>query len=106
MIEVISSILLLLGAVLLLIASIGVLRLPDLYTRMQAATKSSAMGLMLILTALCVYYFNLILLVKSILILIFIFATFPIASHMISGVGHMLNIKKWEKTVMDDWEKG
>jgi multicomponent Na+:H+ antiporter subunit G len=47
-----GSALLLLGALFSLIAAIGVLRLPDLYTRMHAASKAGAVGGGLILSLL------------------------------------------------------
>jgi len=105
MIEILASLFLLSGALLMLLAAIGVLRLPDLYTRMHAATKVSSLGMLLLLIALNIYYFSVALLLKSIFIIIFIFATIPVASHMIGGAGHVLKIKKWHNTKMDEWEE-
>ncbi len=104
-IEIIASIVLLTGAGFMLISALGIVRFPDLYTRMHAATKASSLGVMLILTAVCIYFFSWILLVKAILTILFIFATVPVASHLIAGTAHILKIPRWKNTVMDEWEE-
>ena len=104
-VEIIASLLLLTGAILMLLAALGVFRLPDIYTRMHAATKSSSLGLMVMLAGVNVYYFEIGLLLKSILIVIFVFATNPVATHMIGGAAHFTKVKKWEETVVDEWEE-
>lgn len=103
-IEIITSLLLVFGAGFMLISALGIVRLPDLYIRMHASTKASSLGIMLLLAALCIYFFTWVLLVKSIFIVVFIFATVPVASHLLAGTGHMLNVKKWKHTVTDEWE--
>lgn len=103
-IEVVSSIFLFTGSVFMLISALGIVRLPDLYTRMHAATKASSLGIMLILASLCIYFFTWVLLMKAILSVVFIFATVPVASHLLAGTGHMLNVKKWKNTVADEWQ--
>ena len=50
--DIASAVCLLLGSVFALIAAIGVLRLPDLLSRMHAATKPQVIGLMLVVTGL------------------------------------------------------
>ena len=54
MMIIIASTLLILGSLFALIAAIGVVRMPDIYCRMHAATKAGAFGVSLILLALCV----------------------------------------------------
>jgi multicomponent Na+:H+ antiporter subunit G len=46
--DAIVAVLALLGSVLVLLAGVGVLRFPDIYSRMHAATKASTLGLGLI----------------------------------------------------------
>ena len=53
MMQWLTGILALLGATLVLLAAIGVLRMPDLFTRMQAATKASTLGLGCLLGSRC-----------------------------------------------------
>ena len=56
MIEIIVSILLLIGGFLTLLSSIGILRLPDVYGRAHAAGKSSTLGVMSIMFATFIYF--------------------------------------------------
>lgn len=100
--EVIAAIFLISGAIFMLIASIGIIRLPDLYMRMHATLKASTLGMLLLLLALCGYMPDVFNAIKAILIMLFIFLTAPVASQMIGRVAHLMNIKKWEKTRQDD----
>ena len=61
MINFIAAVFMILGFFFVMVASIGVLRLPDFYTRMHASGKSETLGLMLTLIGLAIYNgFNLI----------------------------------------------
>lgn len=83
----ITSALLLLGATFVLLASIGIVRMPDLYCRMHAATKAGTFGLATMLLALVLSYPNPRCIVQSGLILIFYYLTAPVAAQMIGRVG-------------------
>jgi multicomponent Na+:H+ antiporter subunit G len=56
MIELVGSILVLLGAIFHFSAGLGMLRMPDAYTRMQAGTKASTLGNTLVLAGLTAYH--------------------------------------------------
>ena len=103
--EWITIILLILGALFILLASIGLIRMPDIYMRMHATTKAPTLGMMLILASLCIYFASILTIVKSILIIIFIFLTIPVATHMIGRSAHLMNAEKWKNTHRDDLEK-
>jgi multicomponent Na+:H+ antiporter subunit G len=60
---------------------------------------------MIVLVSLSITYFELSVVIKSILILIFIFLTVPVAAHLIAGTGHFLGVKKWSKTILDEWQE-
>ena len=51
--EILSSILMIIGATFALLAGAGVVRMPDLFTRMQAATKASTLGIGCIVSCGC-----------------------------------------------------
>lgn len=92
------------GAFLSFIAAFGVLRLPDVYTRNHAASKSATLGVMCILIGTVLYYylevghFN----SRMILGIIFILLTSPVAGHLISRAAYNSGVKLWEKSVRDD----
>ncbi|NEM98738.1 monovalent cation/H(+) antiporter subunit G [Pontibacter burrus] len=102
--ELISSLLILLGVVFLLLSSIGLLRFPDFYTRMSAVTKGSTMGLGLILIGLSVYFNNIDVSIKILLILFFTFLTSPVAAHVISRTAVKLRVPFWSRTNIKEFE--
>jgi len=90
------------GAFFSLLAAIGVIRFPDVYTRMHAATKAPAFGILLLLIAAVFFFADLYTTAISLMIVVFIFLTAPVASHSISRVAHLLNTKIWSKTSIDE----
>jgi multicomponent Na+:H+ antiporter subunit G len=101
---IIISTLMLGGAFFSLLAAIGVIRFPDIYTRMHAATKAPAFGILLLQTSAAIYFATFYAIVISLMVIVFIFLTAPVASHSISRVAHLLNIPKWQGTVMDEMD--
>lgn len=104
MIEIIVSALVLIGVFFIIASTIGLLRLPDVYGRMHAATKSATLGVASIMLASMVMFgvtkdaANM----KQILAIIFIFLTAPVGAHMISRAAYQSGVKLWEKSVRDD----
>jgi len=86
--EIIQTLLvvfLLLGGVFFFsVGTLGLLRLPDVFTRLHATTKSDTLGTGLILLAAMVYLGIDIVVIKVFLILMFIWITNPTAAHIIS----------------------
>ncbi|WP_193336540.1 monovalent cation/H(+) antiporter subunit G [Devosia beringensis] len=79
---------LLLGASFALLAAIGVLRLPDLYTRMHAASKAGAVGGGLILLAVALISFDGAVALRAILGTGFLLLTTPVSAHLLARVHH------------------
>lgn len=104
MTEIIISILLLLGAVFSLISTFGIIRLPDVYTRSHAATKSATLGVMSLLLGAFIYFIHAQQVVSTKLLLgfCFVFLTSPVAGHMIVRAAHLTGVPLWEKSVRDD----
>ncbi|MDO6687104.1 MULTISPECIES: Na+/H+ antiporter subunit G [unclassified Agarivorans] len=98
--EIVVSILLVLGAIIMLIGSIGLAKLPDYFTRLHAPTKASTLGVGCILIASMVYFsFDLGRLnLKEFLITMFLFITAPIAAHMLAKAGLQYKVKLKEDT--------
>ena len=82
MTELIGSILVLLGAIFHFSAGLGMLRMPDAYTRMQAGTKASTLGTTLVLLGLAIYHPGWGL--KLLIIIFFVLMTNPISSHALA----------------------
>lgn len=100
--QIIGTILMLFGVFLILIAGIGLLRMPDLYLRMSAATKASTLGLGLILLGTVVYFGELGIASRAIATIIFVLLTAPVSAHMIGRAAYTNGVPLWEGTEVDE----
>lgn len=82
-IELLVGVVLLLGTFLVLVAALGLLRMPDLYIRMHASTKAGTVGLGFILIAVGLYFRDLTVTSRVIGIIFFILLTAPVAAHVL-----------------------
>ena len=103
--EVLIYFFLFFGAVMMLIAAIGCLRLPDLYTRMHAATKSGTVGIMGIVIAMMIHVGDTSVILRGMLVILFFLLTAPVAAHMIGRAAYRSGVPLWEKTCVDEWKK-
>lgn len=95
------------GVIFTVVAVIGVLRLPDIYTRSHAATKSVTFGVLCTLTGVFLYFwliegdFN----IKLLLGIIFLFSTAPIGGHIMARAAYISGVKPSDLTVKDELEE-
>ncbi len=99
------SLLLIAGSFFSLLAAIGLLRFPDVYTRMHAATKAPAFGLLLLLSGVAWYFGNFYAWAVCLMVILFIFITAPIASHALSSIAHRMGVPKYKHTRPDELEQ-
>lgn len=102
MIDVVTGVFILLGSLFILISALGILRMPDLYTRMSATTKASTLGVGLILVGTAIFYQNVGIVVRAITIIIFLFLTAPVAAHIIGRAAYFDNVPLWKETKIDE----
>lgn len=102
MIEWIIGFLMVLGSLFMLLAAVGILRLPDLPTRMHASTKAGAMGAIFIMTAVVLHFSTGIVFARALAIVLFIIMTAPIAAHVIARAGYFVGVPLWRGTVKDE----
>lgn len=100
--DVISGVLILIGASFVFMAGLGVLRMPDLFTRMQAATKAATLGLGCLLVGVAVHFGLSGVTTRAILVILFGFLTAPVAAHMIGRAAYFVGLPLWERTVVDE----
>ena len=100
--EIIMTALLLIGGAFLLLAAIGIIRMPDLYSRIQAATKAATLGVGCIILALAFHFEDLGITVRALLVIAFLFLTQPVAAHMIGRAAYFVGVPLWEHTIMDE----
>ncbi|WP_047986361.1 monovalent cation/H(+) antiporter subunit G [Ornithinibacillus californiensis] len=104
----ISIILLLLfGSFITLSASIGIIRFPDIYTRLHAATKASTLGVSSILIAAFIFLYvkEDIVSGKLLIGILFIMVTAPVSAHMIGRAAHNSGVKPLTKNRTDAYEE-
>lgn len=102
-IEILGALIVLAGSVFLLLASIGLLRMPDFYTRIQAGTKASTLGTILIFVGIGFLMPGW--LGKIMVLIIFILITNPISSHVLARAAHYIKIPLAKVSVTDKLEE-
>ncbi|WP_294344952.1 monovalent cation/H(+) antiporter subunit G [Prosthecochloris sp.] len=105
MIEILSGAFLLLGTLFILVSAIGILKMPDLYTRMSATTKASTLGIGLVLIGTTVYWQDIGIGFRAVAIIIFLFLTAPVAAHIIGRAAYFGKVPLWEKTKIDQFKE-
>jgi len=90
------------GTLFILLAAIGLLRMPDLYLRISVTTKAATLGVGLVLAATALYFFEVSTTTRAIAIIIFLFLTAPIGAHLIGRTSYFVGVPMWRKSVMDD----
>jgi len=93
----------LLGGVFLFLGGLGILRMPDLYTRLQAGTKASTLGAMS--TILGVGFLHPDWFLKIILIVIFIGVANPLSSHALARASYRKGVVPFSKIGIDKYKK-
>lgn len=81
--EIIGAILMLGGMFFLLVAAIGVFRLPDPFLRLHASTKAGTLGAGLLVAGVAVSYTEENLGLTAFTIIVFLLATLPVAGHLL-----------------------
>ena len=84
LLEIVASLLLLAGLFFFIVGTVGLLRMPDVYTRMHATTKCETLGVSLIMTGIVLGEGFSWLALKLALIVVFIWLTTPTAAHAIA----------------------
>lgn len=102
MIDWLVAFFLIAGALFMLVAAIGIIRLPDLPTRMHASTKAGAMGAMLIMAAAALSFMEWLAFARGLAIVLFIILTAPIAAHVIGRAGYFVGVPLWHGTIKDE----
>ncbi len=102
MIDIIKGALVLSGAIFMLLAALGVLRLPDLLTRMHATTKAATLGASLIMLAVALHFPEVAVVARAMGVILFIMVTAPVAAHVIGRAGYFVGSRLWDGTLKDE----
>jgi multicomponent Na+:H+ antiporter subunit G len=100
--DVIIYPLLIIGTVFMLLAAIGVTRMPDVYMRVSTVTKASTLGAGLLLLAVVISEASVMVTIKAAVLVVFGFLTSPIAAHMLGRAAYESGVPLWEGTLYDE----
>ncbi|MCY1081226.1 monovalent cation/H(+) antiporter subunit G [Archangium lansingense] len=100
--ELITAFLLVFGTLGMLLAGLGMVRLPDLFMRMQATAKAATIGLGGLLGGAMVAMWRLNVVALVLLTLIFTFAIIPVAAQLIARAAFRMGVPLWERTREND----
>lgn len=102
MIDFLAGVLLLAGATLTLLAAVGVLRMPDVFTRMQSSTKAATLGLDCLLVGLVFLHPATDFVIRAGSIAAFIMLTTPVGAHVIARAAARTGAPLWLGTRVDE----
>jgi multicomponent Na+:H+ antiporter subunit G len=99
---IISTIIL--GVIFILVTAVGLIRLPDVYTRTHAASKSATLGVMFILLGVFFHFWFIEDHVNTRILLgiVFLFITGPVGGHVIGRAAYLSGVKLWDGSVKDE----
>ena len=108
--NILIIVLLITGLFLFFATTVGLLRFPDFYSRMHAAGKGDTLSSLLMLFGLTLYEFHelnlatILVGLKILLIMVFIFMASPTATHAITDAGYESGVKPWQKEKKEEAE--
>lgn len=102
--EILGLIIISIGILADLIGCIGLVRFPDVYTRLQASTKCVTLGSCGIFFGVFFYYGFTSIGIKALLVMIFIFLTSPVSSHALARAAYKSGVKMCDKTVCNEYK--
>jgi multicomponent Na+:H+ antiporter subunit G len=102
MIEMLKGVLILTGSIFMFLAALGILRLPDLLTRMHATTKAATLGASLIMLAVALHFAEVAVVARAFGVILFIMMTAPVAAHVIGRAGYFVGSRLWSGTLKDE----
>jgi multicomponent Na+:H+ antiporter subunit G len=102
MTDFVTAVVWLVGAAFALLAAVGVLRMPDVFTRMQASTKASTLGLACLLIGAALQMGDFASFIRVMSIGAFVLITTPVAGHVIARASYYGGVPLWKGTVLDE----
>jgi multicomponent Na+:H+ antiporter subunit G len=103
MTEILAAILLFTGSCFSLLAAFGIVRLPDLFTRLHAATKASTLGVGCLMVAVAIHFGKLETTTRAAATIVFLLLTAPVGAHLLARAAYWLGVQFWEGTQTDEF---
>lgn len=91
-----------LGTMFILIAAVGVLRMPDFFLRLSVTIKAATLGLGFIMAGTALYFLEFSVTAKVTAIIFFLLITAPVSGHMLGRTAYFTGMKLWKGTILDE----
>ena len=101
-IALVTAAMLVVGGIFTFLAAVGIFRLPDVYTRMHAASKAGTVGSGLMLIAAGLHSLELATVTRAFAGFVFFILTAPIAAHLVARAAHQAGYRLSRHAVLDD----
>lgn len=102
LLTLVAAALIVIGALFSLVASIGLIRLPDVYTRMHAASKAGTLGSGLALVAIAVHATDTGTMTRALAGVVFFLLTAPVSSHLLAKAAYAVGYRLHSSSVRDE----
>lgn len=93
------------GMFFMFVGAVGIVRLPDTYNRLHAASKCSTLGLLGLILAAMLHLGTLPILTKGALAVLFAFVAMPVGSHMLAKAALLVRTPQWKGTLADEHDQ-
>lgn len=90
------------GAIFILLASIGIYKMPDFYSRLSVTIKAATLGIGCILIAAAMFFSEFQVTTKVMAIIFFLFLTSPVAGYLIGKVAYINGTRLWKNSIIDE----
>jgi multicomponent Na+:H+ antiporter subunit G len=100
--DILTAVFSTIGALAILFASIGILRMPDFYLRLSVTVKASTLGVGFLLACAAFTFSDTSVTTKAMSIVFFLILTTPVAAHMIGKTAYHTGVSIWKGTVLDE----
>jgi multicomponent Na+:H+ antiporter subunit G len=96
--EIVTTVLLVLGCIISLTGSFGLIRMPDFYTRLHTAGKTDSLGQVVILVGLVFVTDDILIQMKLVMVALILMIVAPTATHAITKAAHLHSLRPWTKS--------
>ena len=102
MAQVLSTVLFLIGVTFMLVAAIGVVRMPDLFMRLHCSTKSATLGVSCVMLGVALHFGGVEVWARALAVIVFVFVTAPVAAHILGRAAYFSGASLWLGTLSDE----
>ncbi|WP_019568210.1 monovalent cation/H(+) antiporter subunit G [Thioalkalivibrio sp. ALMg13-2] len=102
MTEFFTGLFLVVGAAFMVVAALGLVRMPDLPMRLHATTKAGVLGAGLMMVGVAVYFGDGGVTTRAVAVIGFLLLTAPVAAHAIGRAGYFVGVPLWEHSKTDE----